>query len=219
MSAHPSFYALERRRLGGGTDPGIDAHLAKCARCRAHVDGLDQVPAVPAWLEQAPVEPRQRWAVLRPRMWAVLSLAGAAAIALLVLRPRPSLDGDGSRAKGDPVITVHLKRGEIVSRWDGRTPLRAGDRLRLQIDGSRFRFVSVAALAPGAVPQVLYAGALESRGTTLLPLSFRVEGVGDREVIDLVLAPTPPGAELHARPETPTGIWRQKLVLPREKNP
>jgi hypothetical protein len=211
---HPSFLALDGLRLGV-PDAALDAHLAGCARCRGYVQALGEAPAPPAWLEGVPA-PATR-APRRP--WMALSLAFAAAAVLVVALPRAWRPPDaGVREKGAPVLAVHLKRGAAVFVWDGRTPLREGDRVRLEVHGAAYRFVSVAtAGAAGAGPAVMYAGPLAAQGATLLPMSFRVSGAGDEEVLDVLLAKAPIAAEAHARPAPPEDGWRQRLVLPREE--
>jgi hypothetical protein len=215
---HPSFLALEGRHLGV-TDPALEAHVAGCERCGDYLRALSAPLAPPSWLQALPApSARRAW-----RPWMGLSLAFAAAAALVVAVPRarqPASETTAVREKGAPALAVHLKRGATVVVWDGHTPLREGDRVRLEVQGSGYRFVSVAsASAPGAAPLVMYAGPLATSGATLLPMSFRVSGGGYQEILDVVLAPGPIAAEAHARPRAPEDGWRQRLVLPRERRP
>jgi hypothetical protein len=201
MSEHPSFFALDRHHLV--PDPDIAAHVAHCPTCQAHLGGLRAPAALPAWLPAGRHFPR-RWVV-----GFSVALAAAAAVALW---PRAAI-----REKGTPAIQVHLKRGDEVAPWATGTRLRAGDRLRLQIAPAGYRFVSVA--TGGAAPTVLFAGALDPRGSTLLPASFRVDGADAEETLDVVLAAEPVPPAVHRAPESPRGGWRRRLTFPTEKSP
>jgi hypothetical protein len=200
MSEHPSFFALDRHHLV--PDPEIAAHAAACPACRAHLEGLRPPAELPSWL----------LARRRPRRWVVELSVALAAAAAIALWPREAI-----REKGTPAIQIHLKRGDAVAPLETGTRLRAGDRLRLQIAPAGYRFVSVA--TGGAAPSVLFAGALDPKGSTLLPASFRVDGADAEETLDVVLAaePVPPAA--HRAPEPPRGSWRRRLTFPTEKSP
>ena len=200
MNEHPSFFALDRHHLA--PDPEIAAHAAACPACRVHLEGLRAPADLPSWL------PARR----RPRRWVVglsVALAAAAAIALW---PREAI-----REKGAPAIKVHLKRGDAVAPWESGTRLRAGDRLRLQIAPAGYRFVSVA--TGGATPTVLFAGAVDPKGSTLLPASFRVDGADPEETLDVLLAAEPVPSAAHRAPEPPPGGWRRRLTFPTERSP
>jgi hypothetical protein len=199
MTEHPSYFALDRHHLSG--DPDIGAHVAVCPACRAYLDGLREPDQLPAWLPQR-----------RPRRWVIGLSVALAAAASVALWPREEI-----REKGTPAVQVHLKRGDAVSPWQAGMGLRAGDRLRLQIAPAGYRFVSVA--TGGPAPAVLFAGALDPAGSTLLPASFRVDGAAAEETLDVVLAaqPVPPAA--HRQPEPPRGGWRRRLTFPMERTP
>jgi hypothetical protein len=201
MTEHPSYFALDRHHLNA--DPAIAAHVDVCAACRAHLDGLRAPSRLPAWLPE-----RRR----RPRRWVFGFSVALAAAASVALWPR-----EGIREKGTPAIQVHLKRGDAVSPWQAGTPLRAGDRLRLQIAPAGYRFVSVA--TGGPAPSVLFAGALEPSGSTFLPASFRVDGAAAEETLDVVLAAEPVTPDAHRQPEPPRGGWRRRFTFPTERTP
>lgn len=218
MSEHPSYLALDRHHLA--PDAAIALHAESCARCRAHLAGLQPPAAIPAWVGQGQVRERGSAATTPAligraqsarRRWMVGASLLAAAALLFWLRPH----SEEVREKGGPDVRVHLKRGESVAPWDGRLRLRAGDRLRLQIATAGYRFVSVAA-ADGTV---LYAGAVPPTGSTLLPTSFRVDGADPEETLDVLLAPAPVPAVAHRDSHPPSGAWRRRLTLPTERAP
>src|SRR5690348_1590227 len=103
-----SWLRLEQHALA--RDPDVEAHVASCAACRACLDEItgDRIalPGLPA----APVRAPRRWWT-----WGVPALAGAlaAAIALVVLRPRPRPSGpreDVATIKGVGEVLVDVVR-------------------------------------------------------------------------------------------------------------
>jgi hypothetical protein len=240
--AHLSFLALDGLRLGRAPEAGERAHLAGCADCAGYLQAGAgaAAPAVPAWLSRAalPGSPagnasaraQRARPMLRPWQWllAFAPTAGAAALWLLVVRPQPPARPttqspapalsplDGVREKGTPVVHLYVKRDALVFAWDGKQPVRPGDRLQLDVRRAGFRFVSVAALPRSdQPPQLLYQGALDA-GRPLLPVSFRVDDRGTEEVLSVILGRDPVPAELHALagpPEGEAGTWRQILML------
>jgi hypothetical protein len=235
---HPSFFALDRLRLGDD-DHALRGHVAGCSRCRAYVDAdADAVAgprplSAPAWLSGVTLRPIPRPHVTRARRlpaWLFLpSLAAVAAAAALWLVVRPTLRlGDspaadpfaGIRAKGPPSVVVFVKRDGRVLPWDGSFSLRAGDALRLQVAASAYSRVSVASVAADAgAPEVLYDGALDGERPTLLPVSFRVDQRGQREVLSLVLSRRTIAPADHRQGGTPAEeqqSWRQILVFDKE---
>lgn len=216
---HPSFLALDRHALGDSPDAAsIQKHLDSCDRCRAHLATVTTMPPAPAWLEGASLAPARRsgW---RGGIWALaLSLAAASAGVVLFARGHESVVSPVITEKGGPEIAVHVKRGSAVTRWDGHSALRVGDRLRLQIRAGGFRFVSVAVPAEaGQAPRVMYAGPLAPSGATLLPLSFRVDESEALETLDVILGVRPPAPEDHARVEVPPGGWRRRIEFAKER--
>ena len=109
--------------------------------------------------------------------------------------------------------------------------MHPGDRLRVEVNGAGFGFVSVAGRSAGQTkPVVLYDGALGS-GAQLLPVSFRVDAEGKQEILSVIFGRRPIPAELHARAQEPPDparkpasepdpkappTWRQILVLDKE---
>jgi hypothetical protein len=212
MNEHPSFYALDRLRLGHAGEADRD-HARACAQCAAHLHLLAAPVPVPPWLAGV----QRRAPRSRRVLWSALSAAAAAAILLVALRP----GRDQTREKGAPSIELFVKRGEEVFAWDGHRPVRAHDRLRLRVRGSGYGHVSVASLPAGAGPAlVLYEGPLPG-GAALLPLSFQVDDQGSAEHLSVILGRRPVPAALHAPPagDEADETWRQMLVIDKESEP
>jgi hypothetical protein len=252
MTAQPhlSFYALDRVRLGDPPSAEEQAHLQACETCAAHLrpqDGPEAQP-LPAWLAnvQLPAPPARParlsgWRLL----WPGLTLATAVAAGLIGVWARPApqrQDSTGVREKGGPAVQVFVKRGERVFTWSGRA-VQPGDRLRVEVNGAGYGFVSVAGRSAAQnKPVVLYDGTLAS-GAQLLPLSFRVDAEGKQEILSVIFGRRPIPAELHVRaqepldpggnakaepertpgrsgkeprPEDDAATWRQILVLDKE---
>jgi hypothetical protein len=199
---HPSFYALDRARLGLALDQADRDHVNRCETCSAHL-ARQQDP--PPWLAQiGPRGPRRR------RLWPAAAAGLAAMVFFFVIR-RPA----EVREKGGPVVTVFVKRGEDVFPWDGAGRLRANDRLRLRVAPGGYDHVSVASLGDDGEPAVLYEGELPV-GPFLLPLSFRVDDRQDGpERLSVMLGhrPIPPGLHQGGSKDE---VWRQVLVFDKE---
>lgn len=221
MTPHPSHYALDRAALGAPLEPAAARHVSGCARCSGIVASRRAATAPPPWLDAVPPPPRaERPSSGWPRWLAVVPVAAALAAAVVLLPVERTGTGDAVRAKGAPVVAVYLKREGAVVAWDGRTPVRGGDRLRLGIRGAGFAHVSVATVprAP-APPEILYAGPVAPDGETLLPAAFRVDGRGDEEVLSILLGAAPLPAERHATrcgALPPDRCWATRIALPRE---
>jgi hypothetical protein len=230
MSEHLSYYALDRLRLGEPARAEERAHLQRCPACAGYLQPQSQEP--PSWLSGVRLPPRpprgtplgarlRNWRFLVPAFSAV---AAAAAVAVVYPRIATKTDPPGLREKGAPAVQLFVKRGTRVFPWNGRT-LRAGDRLRVEVNGAGFGFVSIAGhSAAEPKPVLLYDGAL-GKGTQLLPLSFRVDDEGKQEILSVIFGRQPVPADLHARAREPDPgsaepggepTWRQILVLEKE---
>jgi len=244
VSQHPSHLSLD---LAAVAAPAGDAdlpralrdHLAGCPACTAEVASRRAAAGAepaPAWLERVrvaplpptgPAAPPRRGRTLLALRWWLLPIPAAAALAAAALLLRPAtaptdLAGGDVREKGLPAVTVYVKRGDRVDAWDGRSPVRPGDRLRVGVRGAGFAHLSVASLQPGVDPAVLYAGPAAPRGETLLPLSFLVDAGGAAEDLSVILSPEPVAPAAHARPPTTPprrGEWITRLHLPKEPTP
>jgi hypothetical protein len=100
--------------------------------------------ALPPAQVAAEVERRRRVAAIaasersRPRAWLpAMGALAAAAVLALVLMPRDQggssglPEGEITRAKGDPHLVIHRKRGEAVERLGRDASARAGDLLQI----------------------------------------------------------------------------------------
>ncbi len=219
MTGHPSEYALDRAALGARVDDSVAAHLGACPRCAGMVAARRATSEPPAWLASVPLRaarpPRKRWVWLLP----VPALAAVAALVLTRTAPPTSPALDAIRPKGTPIVTIYVKRGELVTPWDGRTPLRPGDRLRVAVRGAGYQELSIASLPPSGAPELLYGGRLERDAETLPPLSFRLDERGGTEVLSIILSMHPVTLSEHARlpGSGGHGVWAMRLRIPKEE--
>jgi hypothetical protein len=228
-STHPSHYAIDRAALGAPVDAAFSAHVSRCSRCAGLLAARRRAADVEPWVAAMRVRPPSRRsgaaAMLKRLGWALLPAIGAVAVGVAAVSLPAVRDGfdasDATRAKGTPQVAVYVKRAGVVAPWDGRSPVRPGDRLRLGVRADGFAHVSVASVpSPLGAPAVLYDGALAPRGETLLPLSFRVDDRGASEVVSVVLsARAIAPAEHLTGTGADRGVWHARLVLPKEVAP
>ncbi len=123
-----SWLRLERYALGGASDATVREHVAACPACRHCLDEIqhDVVALQPLVV---PAKRRRWWELALPAFGAV----AAAAILLLVLRPREPRDEAVAHIKGigDVVVDVVRERDGTV-RDDVRT-FQAGDRWKVVV--------------------------------------------------------------------------------------
>lgn len=122
-----SWLRLERFALSGG-DTQIREHVAACPACKQCLDEIQRdvvaLPPLPA------IAPRRRsWTFALP----IAGALAAAAIAIVILRPRDPARGSVARVKGlgEVVIDVVRERGGAI-REDVRT-YSAGDRWKIVV--------------------------------------------------------------------------------------
>ncbi len=222
MSVHPSELDLDRAVLGVPVSAAVASHLRSCPRCAEAVEARRTAESIPGWVEGIRVRPARearRW----PRWGLAVPAAAALAVALVVLPLRPSSSRlEELRAKGAPAIALYVKRGDQVSAWDGRSPVRPGDRLRVGVRGAGYTRLSVASILPSGAPVLLHAGPLSADGETLVPMSFRVDDRGQAEVLSIVLSTQSVDASVHqgaAQALGRDGVWAVRLYLPKETRP
>jgi len=119
-----SWLRLERFALGGG-DVAIRDHVATCAACRHCLDEIERdVVALPPLV--VPAKRRRWWKLALP----IAGALAAAAVLLLVLRPRPHQEGFASvKGLGEVQLDVVRERGGVI-REDVRT-FAPGDRFKV----------------------------------------------------------------------------------------
>jgi len=163
---HPSSLDLDFVALGSGRAEVV-AHVDSCERCQTHVaQSTPTLEVAPAWAQVAP----------RPRFglsWG-LGLAFATAMALLVVFVRPMPNEPSTRAKGQPSFAVWVVRPEATTLWDGRSPLRSGDRLQLRLASAGFTQL-VVGVEQGGHWEQLFEGPVNAEGETQLPQSWLVD--------------------------------------------
>jgi len=209
---HPSFLELDRLALNTGAAE-TERHTASCAACAAHLRTIRLSPtAAPAWARR-PSRPRIPFL---PTFGALAAVCAASVVFILVPREDDAL---AVRAKAAaPSVAVYVKRGDRVSLWDGLSPLQAGDAVRLEVTPSGYThlWVTTPVADAGARARVLYRGELPPAGTTVLPVSWRLDGDSGAEVLDVTLAKRPLDDLESTVP--PTDVWKTRLVLPRRRS-
>lgn len=224
-SPHPSFLALDRAALAASPGPALADHLAACPTCRDHVTRVrDGVGAdLPGWLGQlaAPTPgPRARsWRWLGGG----LALAAATAIVLVVVRAPGSEVPAFTARKGAPSVAVHILRDGQVSLWDGRAPVRPGDRLRLEIAADGMHQIGVFATTgagDAVVHRPLYQAALPAQpGPALLPTAWQVDAAPGPETFVVVLSDRPISPNVidrDPRLNARDGVWLTTLRFPKQ---
>jgi hypothetical protein len=179
---HPSFLELDRGALGAMSEEQR-RHLDACPTCSAYVARLQQPLPIPAWVREEAARSRPA-AGMRSWLGALAALAAAAsvlAVAFPAREPRVQVKGQAS-------VALYLKRGEQISLWDGRSPVRPGDLLRLKVVPEEQEHVLVAAAAASGELKVLYQGAVAPRCEALLPESWRVDETAEPETLVIALS-------------------------------
>ena len=164
---HPSFFELDQLALAPEEEG--QARLAGCASCLHYVAEQRRELPVPEWARAASRRTHRRTQLRWVSMTLVGTVAASVAVAVVVRSSQPDV-----REKGIPSVSLYIKRGGDVSRWDGVAPVRAGDALMLEIDPAGYRAVSVESLSAPS-PEPLYQGELKGTGRVLVPQSFRVD--------------------------------------------
>ena len=159
---HPSFYALDLLHLGVG-DAAHRAHLAQCHACSAYLGRLEQPVGVPADL-RARVRSRFAWPWFAP-----LGLATAGVLVAVIAMQGGSTE---VRSKGQPTVSVFLKRGERVMLWNGVEPVQPRDSLRLEVRPEGLPHLRVL-----SGTETLFEGMLASPKEAL-PVGWRVDDHG-----------------------------------------
>jgi hypothetical protein len=187
----PSDLQLDRL-VAGEPATAAEAHLAGCTVCARRMEqrrlGFAAFPAA---------RPQAIWAAIQrrpaPRRWitwrwpAALTTLAAAAVLLLVLRPR-----DEVRAKGGLGLHVHRLRDGVSQEAASGERFAAGDRLRFVVDLPERGYLSIVGVEAtgrsyqawpraGEAPRLFPAGAGQ-----LLGGAVALDGSTGRELLTLV---------------------------------
>ena len=130
---------------------------------------------------------------------------------LLVVVPRSD---DGIRSKGEPSVAVFVRRAQQVTRWDGRSPLRAEDAVQLEVAPAGFRALTI---VQGA--SVLYAAPIEAGRPLLVPRSWTLDAAPGPEQVTIALSQRPLSSteiEQLEHAARSASLWTMTLELPKE---
>jgi hypothetical protein len=235
---HPSYLELDRRLLAGGAAPELDAHVASCDRCRAHVVEVEAARHVagspPPWLLELAATPSAASTVARlggpdtrlrkltrartPALLMAAGLACAAAFGLMRAPREPAYD----TTKGAPSVLVHVQHEGVRSTWDG-APLSAGDQIRLELAPEDFLHVSVFSLAAGpSEPTLLHRGALRPHQRIALDKAWQLDDAPAAERLAVVFAKvelSPAAARKMLKERDPELVRVIELELPKRSQP
>jgi hypothetical protein len=229
---HPSYLALDRAALGSRTAE-LDRHLAECERCRAHIERVSEPVAVPsaAVLERhARRAPMRRPSARRGWLGGLAAAAAAAVLLVAVLtgregaRPARPADRVASEvgfdtAKGGRAVGVYVLRGRHTFLWNGTEPVAPGDSIRLKLVPDGMTQAHVFSLSRASELVLLHRARIVPDRDALLDAAWKVDGVGEREVLIVVLSADPLSlarAQAAAR-EGGMGedVWVARLTLPK----
>jgi hypothetical protein len=145
-----SWLRLEQFALAGG-DARIREHVDACAACRHCLDEIQRdVVALPA-LDVPATRRRRWWRIALPAFGAL----AAAALILLLLRPRPERPENVVNIKGVGEVVVDVVRERAGTIRDDVRTFRAGDRWKVIVTCAPSHEVSLAV-------DVLEAGAAQA---------------------------------------------------------
>lgn len=172
-----SWLRLEMFATGRIADPAIASHLTACPTCTHCLDEIrgDLVALPVLALPAAAARPTRWWTWLVP----ALGLAAAAAIALVVLRPRPAReDVVAVKGVGEVIVDVVRERAGVI-RDDVRS-YAAGDRWKVVVTcppaGSATFDVGVTQSGRADVDRPLMPTTLVCGNRIVLPGAFELTG-------------------------------------------
>jgi hypothetical protein len=215
---------LRRHRAGeslGDAGPAIAEHASACAECKARLRALDDeqrrfesaisFDRFAAGVERAARGARPAPRRLPARVWALPTLAMAAAVALVVTFHGPKQSGElvdgapGIRTKGGAGMTVRIAgaAGQRTAQVEATEVLASGERLRVGYQSGGHRYLlSVSIDEHGAVTPLypeqgssLTVPAAVPTATHFLPDSVELTGAGLERII-VVLSDQPISVEV-----------------------
>ncbi|HEY4394017.1 MAG TPA: ACP synthase [Polyangia bacterium] len=221
-AGHLGELELRRHRAGeplGDAGPAIAAHAGACAECKARLRALDDeqrrfesaisFDRFAAGVERAARAARPAPRRLPARVWALPTLAMAAAVALVVTfhgrTQAPLVEGPpGVRLKGGAGMTVRIAgaAGQRTAQVEATETLAAGERLRLGYQSGGHRYLlslsidehgAVTPLYPEQGASLTVSAAVPS-ATHFLPDSVELTGAGLERII-VVLSDQPIAVE------------------------
>jgi hypothetical protein len=183
VSEHPSFFALERLRLGEA-EGEISAHVERCPRCSERLRAMEAEDrafnaAHPTLRSLLGKRDRIDW--IAP----VLALA-ACTIAVALALPDP----ETTRAKGDTRVELLVRRGDQTFAWDER-PLRQGDTLLFRYTSARSHMMLAGVEDSGDVSIFVQDAALEPGQNRIAPQGLELDDHAGSERIILLLSDEP----------------------------
>lgn len=193
MTEHPSAIRLDAH-AAGDEDAGVSSHLATCEACRAYVEalargaeafrareGAEAERFVAALAAREPARaPAPRGRLLRLSFVAAPALAAAAALLLLLRPPAPGPADPVPpvptiRFKGDLQVGIVRDRAGEQVRLTSEVPIRAGDRLRVEVAVDDARPIVAGVLGKDGSWLVLLAPSLLEAGTHYSEQAARID--------------------------------------------
>lgn len=200
MTDHPSFFTLDAHLVK--PDATVEAHLAQCQRCSAHLKLVRQPTSMPSALRRTRVE-RRSWE------WRLLFVPGIAAAAVAVAFVSSLGHTPSTTSKGSPSARVWLHRADRTVPWNGE-PVEPGDAVRVEIASAGFEHLVVFDERTGSV---LYEATVSSREPLLTP-AWQLDDEGPGERLRVVLDHDVGGVPVMSeRCDANAERWCQRFVM------
>ena len=168
-----------------------DADRARLVELQAEADAFlrsvdinNEVRRIQQRMPEAPKRSWLRW--LAPGF----ALAAAAAIALIVLRPKPS-EPDITLKGGDVALIVHRATSGVSERLDDGDTVTAGDRIRFEVDAPRKGYVALVGVDGTGKQTVYYKGVAYTPENRLLEGAIQLDATPGDEHFTLLFSTQP----------------------------
>lgn len=178
---------LSAARYAEATD-GDRARLVELqAEADAFLRSVDVDHEVRRIQQRMPDMPKRSW--LR---WVApgFALAAAAAIAVMVLRPKPHED-DIRLKGGDVALIVHRATSGVSERLDDGDTVAPGDRIRFEVDAPRKGFVALVGTDGTGKQTVYYKDVAYTPENRLLPDAIQLDATPGDEHFTLLFSTQP----------------------------